>query len=148
MTHFGEHLTYDGYGGDFAALDCRATVVQALTDLIAALGMTLLGGPDVYRAAANDKKDPGGWTGMVVLQESHISIHTFPARGFISADVYTCKNGLVVEAIERFFRDRFKIVDEEVNFLKRGWRSKFRNALRIRRQLQTRALRSKRKSMR
>lgn len=120
MTHFGEHLTYDGYGGEYDALDCRETVVHALNDLVAALGMTLLGGPDVYRAPANDKKDPGGWTGMVVLQESHISIHTFPARGFISADVYTCKNGLDVEAIKRFSRTRFKIADEEVNFIKRG----------------------------
>jgi S-adenosylmethionine decarboxylase len=129
MPYFGEHLTYDGYGGDYAALDCRATVVQALTDLVAALGMTLLGGPDVYRALANDKKDPGGWTGMVVLQESHISIHTFPARGFVSADVYTCKNGLDVEAIKQFFRDRFEIKDEEVNFLKRGTRYPAQNIL-------------------
>jgi S-adenosylmethionine decarboxylase len=111
------------------ALDCRATVVQALTELVDALGMTLLGGPEIYRAQANDKKDPGGWTGMVVLQESHISIHTFPARGFLSADVYTCKNGLEVETIKRFFRDRFKIVDEEVNFLKRGTRYPARNIL-------------------
>lgn len=84
--------------------------------------MTVLGGPEVYRAPANDKKDPGGWTGMVVLQESHISIHTFPARGFISADVYTCQNGLDAAVIQRFFRIRFGIADEEVQFLKRGTR--------------------------
>lgn len=132
MTHFGEHLTYDGYEGDYDALDCRATVVQALNDLVAALGMTLLGGPDVYRATANDKKDPGGWTGMVVLQESHISIHTFPARGFVSADVYTCKHGLEVETIKQFFRDRFKVCDEEINFLKRGTRYPQHNIYQVR----------------
>jgi S-adenosylmethionine decarboxylase len=122
MSHFGEHLTYDGYGGDYAALDCCAVVARALTDLVTALDMTILGGPEVYRAPANDKKDPGGWTGMVVLQESHISIHTLPARGFLSADVYTCQNGLDTAAIKCFFRTRFGIADEEVNFLKRGTR--------------------------
>lgn len=122
MSHFGEHLTYDGYGGDYAALDCRATVMQALADLVAALGMTILGGPEVYLAPANDKKDPGGWTGMVVLQESHISIHTFPARGFLSADVYTCRNGLDTAAVKQYFRQRFGIAEEEINFLKRGTR--------------------------
>jgi S-adenosylmethionine decarboxylase len=127
MPHFGEHLTYDGYGGDYAALDSRATVVQALTDLVVKLGMARLGGPDVYRAPDNGKKDPGGWTGMVVLQESHISIHTFPARGFISADVYTCKNGLDVDAIKQFFRARFKIADEEVHFIRRGTRYPLHN---------------------
>lgn len=122
MTHFGEHLTYDGYHGDYAALDCRDTVTLALTDLVVALGMKLLAGPLVCLAQANDKKDPGGWTGLVVLQESHISIHTFPARGFLSADVYTCKNGLNADAIKAFFRGRFGISDEEVNLIKRGTR--------------------------
>lgn len=122
MSHFGEHLTYDGYGGDPVSLDDRAVVTQSLVDLVAALGMTILGGPEVYRAADNGKKDPGGWTGMVVLQESHISIHTFPARGFLSADVYTCRNGLDMDAVKQFFRDRFGVADEEVHFIRRGTR--------------------------
>lgn len=122
MTHFGEHLTFDGYHGDHAALNCRETVTRALSDLVAALKMTILGGPVIYLAQGNDKKDPGGWTGVVVLEESHISIHTFPARGFISADVYTCQNGLDVETIKHFFRTRFKTSDEEVNFIMRGTR--------------------------
>lgn len=61
------------------------------------------------------------------MMESHISIHTFPARGFISADVYTCKNGLDVDAIKDFFRARFKIADEEVHFIKRGTRYPLHN---------------------
>ena len=127
MTHFGEHLTYDGYNGDYAALNCPDTVRQALSDLVNAVGMTVLSGPEVYFAAGNDKKDPGGWTGFVVVMESHISIHTFPARGFISADVYTCKNGLDVDTIKQFFRARFKISDEEVHFIKRGTRYPLHN---------------------
>lgn len=122
MNHFGEHVTYDGYRGNFAALDCLDTVRLALADLVVALGMTILGGPQVWRAEGNNKKDPGGWTGVVVLQESHISLHTFPARGFLSADVYTCQNGLDVDAIKVFFRSRFQIGDEEVNFIRRGTR--------------------------
>lgn len=122
MIHFGEHVTLDGYNGDYHALNSREMVAQALDDLVLILGMTALSGPHVYFAAGNDQKDPGGWTGFVVIQESHISIHTFPARGFISADVYTCQNGLKVETIRSFFRDRFGIRDEELNFIKRGSR--------------------------
>lgn len=54
--------------------------------------MTALSATEVYYAASNDKKGPGGWSGFAVIQESHISIHTFPERGFLSADVYTCRN--------------------------------------------------------
>jgi S-adenosylmethionine decarboxylase len=121
-SHFGEHITYDGYRGNYAALNCKATVQKAIADLVEALGMTVLSGPEVYFAKGNDKKDPGGWTGFVVIMESHISIHTFPARGFVSADVYTCRNGLNPDLIKQFFRARFKTEDEEVNFIKRGTR--------------------------
>jgi S-adenosylmethionine decarboxylase len=122
MAHFGEHVTLDGYNGDFDLLNSEEVVTKALKEMPNEMGMTILGGPVVYFAPGNDKKDPGGWSGFVVIEESHISIHTFPARGFISADVYTCQNGLDQEKVIQFFRNRFGIKDEEVNFIKRGTR--------------------------
>ena len=115
-------MTLDGYNGDFDLLNSKEVVKNALVDLVNQLGMHILAGPEVYFAKGNDKKDPGGWSGFVVIEESHISMHTFPARGFISADVYTCQNGLDVEKIKSFFRVTFGIKDEEVNFIKRGTR--------------------------
>ncbi len=120
MNHFGEHITVDGYNGEFDLLNSEEAVTKALKEMPGYLGMHILGGPVVYFAKGNDKKDPGGWSGFVVIEESHISIHTFPARGFLSADVYTCQNGLDQERVVQFFRDRFGIKNEEVNFIKRG----------------------------
>ena len=84
--------------------------------------MTKLSVPEVYFAPGNDLKDPGGWSGFVVIEESHISIHTFPARGFVSADVYTCKNGMNTDLIEDFFKSKFDLQEIETNFIKRGTR--------------------------
>ena len=120
--HFGEHVTFDGYHGSRDALNDRACVHIALVDLAEQLGMTPLAPPAVYFAEGSDKKDPGGWTGFLVVQESHISIHTFPARRFLSADVYTCKTGMNVRQIIDFFIGRFGVTDHEVNFIKRGLR--------------------------
>lgn len=120
MNHFGEHITVDGYKGEFELLNSEEVVHKALKEMPEYLGMKILGGPVVYFAKGNDKKDPGGWSGFVVIEESHISIHTFPARGFLSADVYTCQNGLDQDKVVKFFRDRFGIKSEEVNFIKRG----------------------------
>jgi S-adenosylmethionine decarboxylase len=122
VTHFGEHVTYDGYGADPARLDDRSAVVAALLDLVDLVGMKILAGPEVYFAPGSGNKDPGGWTGMVILHESHVSLHTFPARGFLSADVYTCQNGLDAVAIEAFFTRRFEALGAEVNLLQRGTR--------------------------
>lgn len=120
--HFGEHLMVDGYGGSEERLNDKALVREALTELPHILMMHPLAAPEVYFAPANDIKDPGGWSGFVVIAESHISIHTFPKRGFVSADVYTCKNGLDVEAVSRYFKDKFALAELEINFTKRGTR--------------------------
>ncbi len=34
---------------------------------------------------------PGGLTGFLVLSESHLSIHTFPERGYAALDLYCCR---------------------------------------------------------
>lgn len=120
MTHFGEHLMIDGYGGSYEKLDDRDIVFRCLNELPEDLGMTKLTVPVVYEAPGNDGKDPGGWSGFVVIAESHISIHTFPARGFVSIDVYTCKNGLDNRYTVKYFKEAFDLQDTEENFVKRG----------------------------
>lgn len=122
MNHFGEHLTIDGYGGKQELLDDKALVFRALDELPVKIGMNKMAEPCVYHARANDQKDPGGWTGFVIIQESHISIHTFPARGFISADVYTCRNGLDIGFVVNYLKEVFQLQDIEQNFIKRGER--------------------------
>ncbi len=120
--NFGEHLTIDGYGGSESKLNNKVLVLQVLTDLPMKLGMHTLCTPQVFWADGNNIKDPGGWSGFVVIQESHISIHTFPNRKFVSADVYTCKSGLDSKAILEYFENTFDIKDIETNFILRGTR--------------------------
>lgn len=120
--HFGEHLTIDGYGGDENLLNNSGVVAKVLTELPARLGMHILKRPELVLAPDTDHKDPGGWSGFVIISESHISIHTFPKRKFVSADVYTCKNGLDIALVKEYFRETFKLTEIETNFIKRGLR--------------------------
>lgn len=120
QSHFGEHITIDGYGGDPSILNSKETVLSVLNDLPEELGMKKLSEPEVYFAQGNDKKDPGGWSGFVVIEESHISVHTFPGRGFVSADVYTCQNGMDQNKVEQYFREKFALKDIEAHFIARG----------------------------
>lgn len=118
--HFGEHLTIDGYKGDSEKLNDCDLVRKCLVELPSMFQMKALADPVVYSAPDNGMKDPGGWSGFVVIAESHISIHTFPARGFVSIDVYTCKNGLAVNNIVDYFVREFSLEKTEVNLLERG----------------------------
>lgn len=128
-TQFGEHITIDGYNGDRKILDSKKTVLDLLLKLPDKLGMNILQKPSVVSAPDNGLKDPGGWTGFVIIAESHISIHTFPKRGFVSADIYTCKSGMDKQAIVDYFTDTFKLTDIETNFIKRGTRYPVENIL-------------------
>ena len=101
--HFGEHLTIDGYGGSYEKLNDPDLVLKCLNEVPELLKMHKLAKPETYFAKGNEGKDPGGWSGFVVIEESHISIHTFPAKNFISADVYTCQNGMNNEIILKNF---------------------------------------------
>ncbi|MHB1330738.1 MAG: S-adenosylmethionine decarboxylase family protein [Minisyncoccota bacterium] len=118
--HFGEHLTIDGYGGKEELLNNKNLVKSCLKDIPEILEMHTLSEPIVLAAPDNGVKDPGGWSGFVVIAESHISLHTFPKRGFISADVYTCRNGLDIDMVKNFFKQTFELKDTETNFILRG----------------------------
>ena len=125
--NFGEHLTLDGYRGDKQKLNSQKLVRKCLNELPKLLNMKKLSRPEVYFAKANDKKDPGGWSGFVVIAESHISLHTFPGREFLSADVYTCHNGMNRKFIVSYLKEQFGLRQTEVNFLKRGTRDPVEN---------------------
>lgn len=128
-VNFGEHITIDGYQGSEEKLSDKNLILSCLGDLVTKLGMRELAPPQVYFAEGNESKDPGGWTGFVIIEESHISIHTFPKRLFVSADVYTCKNGLNKELILEYFKEKFLLKDIELNFIKRGTRYPAQNLL-------------------
>lgn len=53
--------------------------LDALNNLPALIGMTILTPPFVVHANSNEQeggKDPGGYSGFVMIKESHISVHT------------------------------------------------------------------------
>ncbi len=119
---FGVHLTLDGYGGCREKLADGAHVLACLGELPERLGMHKLTEPFLVELGHHSDKDPGGVSGFVLIAESHISIHTFPLRGFVSADVYTCQNHLDSERICQYFADAFELQDLEINLVRRGTR--------------------------
>jgi len=120
--HFGEHLMIDVYGANKDALWSVDTVKRSLNELCDLLGVKKLSEPLVTYTPDGELKVPGGVTGVIVLAESHISIHTFPARHFLSADVYSCKHGMDQEAVANYIKENFHATDVDIMFVLRGVR--------------------------
>lgn len=116
---FGYHLTLDLYGCPLEKLNNQKVVYDAIDKLSPKIKMHPMIPPYVFGAEPNDKKDPGGYTGFQVIQESHISIHTFSKRGFVSIDVYSCSD-FNPDVAKKHFIDIFEPKETEAHFVNRG----------------------------
>jgi len=94
---------------------------KILDELPEKIGMHKLIKPYVVFAEGNEKKDPGGWSGFVIIQESHVSLHTFIKRRFVTVDVYSCRDFDTDFAIE-YFKKMFKTDDVDFVIEQRGKR--------------------------
>lgn len=82
VRYAGTHLIIDVHGGTF--LDDIDHVRTALHRAVDAAGATLLHF-HLHHFTPN-----GGISGVAVLAESHISIHTWPECGYAALDVFMC----------------------------------------------------------
>ncbi len=128
---FGVHLMIDGYSASGPLMTDGAALRELLDSLPGEMGMHRICEPVVVEVGPNCHKDPGGLSGFVMIAESHISFHTFPGRGFVTIDLYTCQTGLNRQAtIDRLLR-AFQITDVEVHVQERGLRYPAENLVAI-----------------
>ena len=79
----GVHYCVDFHGCDPEELDNEAFLVGLLQRAAHKANATVLN-------TVSHKFQPQGVTALLLLAESHMSIHTWPERGYASVDVFTC----------------------------------------------------------
>ena len=86
---------------------------------------------DAMVAAANEAKatvvevafhefNPFGISGMVIIAESHLSIHTWPEYGYAAVDIFTCGDLIKPEVAADFLVERFGCKQMDKKVLSRG----------------------------
>jgi S-adenosylmethionine decarboxylase len=115
---FGPHLIIDGSRCNTRKLADRILVEQVLNDYPAAIGMTKIGGPYMFEYQAPDPAY-SGVSGLVVIAESHIAIHTFPELDYFTMDIFSCKNFDHEKAIE-YIRTAFDVEEMDRMLVQRG----------------------------
>lgn len=92
----GEHLLLDLYGVVPSLLRDAQALEAALRTAADALGATILHAHlhrfDALRSGL-PAGEAGGVTGVLLLAESHLSIHTWPEHGFAAIDAFMCGTG-------------------------------------------------------
>ena len=110
VTFAGTHIIIDFY--DAQQLDDQAHIERTMRACIEASGATLL---HIHLHPF----EPTGVSGVAVLAESHISVHTWPEAGFAAFDVFMCGDTEPEKCID-ILADAFKAKNVEVTDLKRG----------------------------
>jgi S-adenosylmethionine decarboxylase len=106
----GAHLIVDLYGA--SRLNDLGHIEDTLRQCVAASGATLL---HIHLHPF----EPNGVSGVAVLAESHISIHTWPDAGYAALDVFMCGSAKP-DACVPVLREAFKAKRVAVSELLRG----------------------------
>lgn len=107
----GTHLILDVWGAE--RLDDQDHIEQTLRRIVEKAKATLLH-IHLHRFTPN-----GGISGVAVLAESHISVHTWPERSYAAFDVFMCGDAVPHVAIEEL-REAFSAERVEVLEHRRG----------------------------
>ena len=97
--NIGRHCILELYQCDHARLNDEAFIRTTITSSAKIAGATLIN-------LVTHSFKPQGVTGLALLAESHISIHTWPEIGYAAIDVFTCGDHTMPEKACKFlFKD-------------------------------------------
>jgi S-adenosylmethionine decarboxylase len=108
-----QHLLIEFYNCNQAVLDDVAGIEQHMNEAARVCGATIV-------QSTFHRFEPWGVSGVVVISESHLAIHTWPEYGYASVDLYTCGDDIQpMEAFE-YLRRTLEAEQAESQLLKRG----------------------------
>ncbi len=104
----GKHLLLNLYNCRMPGIN---EIYNLLLDLSKLVNMKPLTQPYIVKGAAHDP----GYTGFLIIETSHISLHSFEKRKFVAFDLYSCKDfdeNLVIDRIKKLLKP--KRIDKNV----------------------------------
>lgn len=115
---YGPHLIAEGYNASKRLLGDLGFFYRTLEEYPDVIGMHKVMPPHVQQYL--EPGDPDwGLSGFVIIAESHIAIHTYPLRGFLTLDIFSCK-AFDTDAAVGYFVDRFGVKNFDHQVFSRG----------------------------
>jgi S-adenosylmethionine decarboxylase proenzyme len=109
----GQHLLVEFYNCNPDMLDNVQGIERHMNDAALRSGATIV-------ESAFHRFQPYGVSGVVVISESHLAIHTWPEYGYASVDLFTCGDTVDPLVAYEYLRGVFEAKHVEIQMLKRG----------------------------
>ena len=109
----GRHLLVEFYNCDQPILDDVSLVDLHMNEAARACGATVV-------TSNFHRFEPWGVSGVVVISESHLAIHTWPEHGYAAVDLFTCGESCDPKVAYRALQKRLSATSGYYSELKRG----------------------------
>ena len=113
MSALGRHILAEMYDCSPESLNNIKVVEQTMVDA------ALEAGAEV-REVAFHKFSPQGVSGVVVISESHLAIHTWPELGYAAVDIFTCGHTVDPWVSCHYIKEQFLAQNMTAKEIKRG----------------------------
>lgn len=100
--------------------DCNPSIIANLEEVRDALVSAAKKAQATIVDISFHEFNPFGISGMVVIAESHLSIHTWPEYGYAAVDIFTCGDLIKPEVAASSLIERFESKNPSMVEMKRG----------------------------
>lgn len=112
-THLGYQKTIDFYGCDPEKINSRDFIEHTLLKAADMMELTVIN-------TTIHEFSPIGISGVIVIQESHIAIHTWPEHCYVALDIFTCNQSYSLASGILWLKEAFGATHYEEEDSKRG----------------------------
>jgi S-adenosylmethionine decarboxylase len=113
LKALGRHILLELYDCDCEILNDHARVEQIMKDAALAAKATIVN-------STFHRFNPHGVSGVVVIAESHLAIHTWPEYGYAAVDLFTCGEEIDPWIAHHFVAEHLKAKRKTSLEMKRG----------------------------
>ena len=113
MKALGKHVLVELYACDYKLLNDINFIKEVMLEAAKKSGATVLG-------ESFHQFSPQGVSGVIIIAESHLTIHTWPEHGYAGADIFTCGTRVKPEKAAEVIIARLKPVTHSIIKMDRG----------------------------
>lgn len=113
MKALGRQILVEFYDSDRNVIDDVEAIESTMLESVLASGATVV-------SHNFHKFSPHGVSGVVVIAESHVTIHTWPEYGYAAVDIFTCGETIDPWTIQEHLQQSFKSKKVSSMEMKRG----------------------------
>jgi len=113
LNALGKHLLMELKNCDKEMLDDLGSIKGAMLTAANEAGATVLG-------ESFHRFNPHGISGVVILAESHLFIHTWPEYGYAAADIFTCGDSVQPEKAAKVLISKLGAKNHSIVEIQRG----------------------------